>query len=186
MRNVVPVDAFTDPVTVVENGDVGDEDSFQPTAQALTNRTLHLKTLISALGTILGPINNGGSLVTLTNATPQNLCTTPKLSLTVGTWLIAGAAAIAATSATAFSTWFATSRVSSTIPGVGTIGVPVNDEFTALHFRNGVSGTQQESLTIPPYPVVVSSPFDLYAVVQCSAGGTLVAEGSLWAIKIAE
>ncbi len=46
MRDIIPVNEFTDPVTVVENGDTAQESAWQPTAQALTNRTEYLNALI--------------------------------------------------------------------------------------------------------------------------------------------
>lgn len=39
MRNITPVNAFTDPVTVLENGDPVDQAGTQSTIQALTDRT---------------------------------------------------------------------------------------------------------------------------------------------------
>lgn len=43
MRNITPVNAFTDPVTVLENGDPVDQAESQPTIQALANRTYWLQ-----------------------------------------------------------------------------------------------------------------------------------------------
>lgn len=43
MRNITPVDAFTTPVTTLENGDPVDESSTDPTSQALTDRTYFLQ-----------------------------------------------------------------------------------------------------------------------------------------------
>ncbi len=50
MRNITAVDTFTDPVTVLEDGDPVVAASSEPTAQALTNRTEHLKNLVDAIG----------------------------------------------------------------------------------------------------------------------------------------
>lgn len=49
MRNIIPVDEFTDPVTVLEDGDPVVAGSSEPTAQALTNRTVNLQTQLTTL-----------------------------------------------------------------------------------------------------------------------------------------
>jgi hypothetical protein len=54
MRDVTPVNVFTDPVTVCEDGDPGAQSSWQPTAQQLTNRTENVNTRLATLETDLG------------------------------------------------------------------------------------------------------------------------------------
>ncbi len=57
MNNITDVDAFTDPVTVLEDGDAVDETSTLPTIQALANRTFYLLTKLGgAAAVVLGKI----------------------------------------------------------------------------------------------------------------------------------
>lgn len=61
MKNIVPVNAFTAPVQVYEDGDPVSQASNEPTIQALVNRTENLNTRLSPYETALVPSGNNAA-----------------------------------------------------------------------------------------------------------------------------
>jgi hypothetical protein len=139
---------------------------------------------------LAGPITRVQSAaLSLTSATPANLCSTASISLTSGTWIVGGSTFfIHGGNGTPNLVIFqaAVSKTSGTLPATDTVAVPTSGEVTYFHEYSSID-TVDETLAITPYVYTVpaGSPVSLYLVVKDThSNGTTTAAGSLYAERL--
>ncbi len=122
----------------------------------------------------------------LTSGVKVNV-TASNITLTAGDWLIGGSVSFDSAVTTTFTILDAAiSKTSATLPSTSTISVPTAGEYwNESRPETGAAGGVQQTLTIPPYRVSLSSSTNFYLVGGATfAVSTADIYGSFWAWRV--